>query len=576
MIVHDGRRHRITPFLAGGVILCLRLCLGLSLPGDCAAADPFDATDLSGGVKAAVDDGAVVRLWADADAKNRSLLVISPPWTATRRRAVVGDDPPVLRLTREGVENGRRGFSRRADDDGDGRVDEDRLDGRDNDDDGLIDEDFAAVGDEMHVVHAVVGGEARHLETYHWNYEHLSETVVIAWTRDAEDPADAVLTLGSGDWSEARIGWSTARAGADDPSGAAMAAARVIVDGREHWLGVSVLEGGAVLRMDEDELRLSVDRSVTIAVSSTATLTQLRHRQAVAHALHDGARSAPGTAPVPWIVPPPKRVTGRQKPSAVHGIDAEGATVLTVSSPEGWPFLPDPETFVVGDLLLGAPRRAAWEPTGDEGGYQGEWPRLMSDLRRDHPFLPFAESVKSGGQWTFTFPPLMLPDDPATMTMTTVEGRPVEVALSPAPEIQVFSTSVDESLEDDEDEEDTASLSPLLLDQYPNPFVDRLQLDFRIPETVGEGFVWDDDDEPLLAPGDPIPYTSPEPRVTLKIYNVAGHEIAAVFDETCGPGERSASWNGLDAAGRPVATGTYFCKLQIENWSVTKRVALIR
>ena len=38
-----------------------------------------------------------------------------------------------------------------ADDDADGRVDEDWLDGRDNDRDGLVDEDFAAISHQMFV-----------------------------------------------------------------------------------------------------------------------------------------------------------------------------------------------------------------------------------------------------------------------------------------------------------------------------------------------------------------------------------------------------------------------------------------
>ncbi len=49
----------------------------------------------------------------------------------------------------EGMPNGRRPGFFLADDDGDGRVDEDFLNGRDDDGDGLIDEDFSAVGQQM-------------------------------------------------------------------------------------------------------------------------------------------------------------------------------------------------------------------------------------------------------------------------------------------------------------------------------------------------------------------------------------------------------------------------------------------
>jgi len=49
----------------------------------------------------------------------------------------------------EGDSNGTRAPFPGADDDGDGLVDEDWLDGHDNDGDGLVDEDFAAISDQM-------------------------------------------------------------------------------------------------------------------------------------------------------------------------------------------------------------------------------------------------------------------------------------------------------------------------------------------------------------------------------------------------------------------------------------------
>jgi flagellar hook assembly protein FlgD len=119
-------------------------------------------------------------------------------------------------------------------------------------------------------------------------------------------------------------------------------------------------------------------------------------------------------------------------------------------------------------------------------------------------------------------------------------------------------------------------LSPGLLESYPNPFVDQLNIRFTVPLTVGEGFVWDDEHKPHLKAEDLIPYQESSPRVMMKIYSIAGHEVATLFDERCDVGSRSTSWNGQDTMGRPMAAGTYFCKLQIENWSVTQRVALLR
>ncbi len=52
-------------------------------------------------------------------------------------------------VSRAGATGGNRAPSPAADDDADGRLDEDWLDGRDNDNDGAVDEDFAAISDEM-------------------------------------------------------------------------------------------------------------------------------------------------------------------------------------------------------------------------------------------------------------------------------------------------------------------------------------------------------------------------------------------------------------------------------------------
>ncbi len=60
------------------------------------------------------------------------------------------DDP--IDIVYRSVENaggGARLPSPMADDDADGRIDEDPLDGRDNDDDGAVDEDFAGISDQM-------------------------------------------------------------------------------------------------------------------------------------------------------------------------------------------------------------------------------------------------------------------------------------------------------------------------------------------------------------------------------------------------------------------------------------------
>lgn len=84
---------------------------------------------------------------------------------------------------KEGVPGGARDPFPRPDDDNDGRVDEDALDGVDNDNDGRVDEDFAAIGDEMAV--AVYGpkndlGLEVRQELYAWSLPHIDGMVATA------------------------------------------------------------------------------------------------------------------------------------------------------------------------------------------------------------------------------------------------------------------------------------------------------------------------------------------------------------------------------------------------------------
>jgi hypothetical protein len=79
---------------------------------------------------------------------------------------------------------------------------------------------------------------------------------------------------------------------------------------------------------------------------------------------------------------------------------------------------------------------------------------------------------------------------------------------------------------------------------FPNPFN---------PETV-IGFS-------LTIPG----------RVSLRIFDILGREVATLVDETKGPGRYSVTW---DAAGMP--GGVYFCRLQGEKMELTSKLMLMK
>jgi hypothetical protein len=69
-----------------------------------------------------------------------------------------------------------------------------------------------------------------------------------------------------------------------------------------------------------------------------------------------------------------------------------------------------------------------------------------------------------------------------------------------------------------------------------------------------------------------IEYTLPqESRVTLKVYNTLGQEIATLVDEVQPAGYRSVTWNGRD-----MASGVYFYRLQAGDFGDLKRMLLVK
>ncbi|HLF14668.1 MAG TPA: T9SS type A sorting domain-containing protein [Bacteroidota bacterium] len=60
-----------------------------------------------------------------------------------------------------------------------------------------------------------------------------------------------------------------------------------------------------------------------------------------------------------------------------------------------------------------------------------------------------------------------------------------------------------------------------------------------------------------------IRYALPErSTITLKIFDVLGREVVTLDDDVRDAGVRIASWEGIDAAGRPVGTGVYYARIR--------------
>jgi hypothetical protein len=83
----------------------------------------------------------------------------------------------------------------------------------------------------------------------------------------------------------------------------------------------------------------------------------------------------------------------------------------------------------------------------------------------------------------------------------------------------------------------------------PNPFNPATRLAFDVPRACG---------------------------VTLKIFNIKGQLIRTLVNRTMSPGHYMIVWDGLDNDGVAVATGIYFYRLQAGDFSVSKKMLLLR
>ena len=79
---------------------------------------------------------------------------------------------------------------------------------------------------------------------------------------------------------------------------------------------------------------------------------------------------------------------------------------------------------------------------------------------------------------------------------------------------------------------------------YPNPFNPTTEIRYRIPKAT---------------------------RVSLKVYDTLGREVAVLFDGIRDPGRYTATF---DASG--LSAGTYVCKMTAGNFVATRRLVLLK
>jgi len=74
-----------------------------------------------------------------------------------------------------------------------------------------------------------------------------------------------------------------------------------------------------------------------------------------------------------------------------------------------------------------------------------------------------------------------------------------------------------------------------------------------------------------------IPFDLPgEAEVRLVVYDIAGRQVRTVVREVLAGGRHARQWDGLDAKGRPVASGAYLYRLVTVDRSATGKMVLVR
>ncbi|MBD3162738.1 MAG: T9SS type A sorting domain-containing protein [Candidatus Eisenbacteria bacterium] len=67
-----------------------------------------------------------------------------------------------------------------------------------------------------------------------------------------------------------------------------------------------------------------------------------------------------------------------------------------------------------------------------------------------------------------------------------------------------------------------------------------------------------------------------EGPIDLAVYDATGRRVATLADGVTAAGEHTVQWNGTDDEGRPVATGTYFYKLNTNGETYSARMVLLK
>lgn len=92
-------------------------------------------------------------------------------------------------------------------------------------------------------------------------------------------------------------------------------------------------------------------------------------------------------------------------------------------------------------------------------------------------------------------------------------------------------------------------LGQTLVTAHPNPFNPQTKISFSLPQ---------------------------DGRASIRAYDLSGHLVKVLAEDRYPAGDHSVDWNGRDAAGRELSSGTYIVRLEMEEGVQATKVMLIR
>ncbi|UCG53225.1 MAG: T9SS type A sorting domain-containing protein [Candidatus Latescibacterota bacterium] len=514
----------------------------------------------------------------------------------------------------EGTKGGFRAPSPDPDDDRDGRVDEDWLDGVDNDGDGRVDEDFAAVGDEMIATsyYAVGAGELAidgrlvfQQEAYAWSLPHIDGTIMMS-LRVKNIGAEALEGVRVGAFFEKEGPFNFSRQSVA-PQNRAQAVptspTSVLVcedAGRGafgliffptagslggEWMGgclvgsgnpgATVLEQLAKGSIDSFPANTngSVDGEAPIATADASTDLQ-----------SDGPREVGGSekavvygiSPSLNLLMPGEEIRIDLAMIAVRessGMKSAAENAFKTYQGDGANHYLPPPVSMTPRVLWGTYQAIEDDETGVTG--------VAMDIEPlgDNPITPddisYFTGIDAGSVVRREIQPGIEKLIVRGETAENLARKGKRIILKGRLEDGEFFEAIlrpDENSADPAGKTDTEAevywktngrLSQDYLNSSPNPFRDVTTVFYEVPSVI------ETEDGSQIRSSEPL-------ETSVKVYNVVGRLVSVLAEGVVGPGVYTTDWRAVDDNGSPVASGVYYVKLQIGMRYITKRLILLK